>query len=458
MRRSISAFSLLAVLLLTSQGDAEPLECIGKPIRGIPESSAIKVGKSLFLSRMPAFEASGKLAPSDFPAQTKQVMNNFTGVLKAAGTDWTCVDKTAVPLVQDDESDEMNRIYGGPRLSRTANAPALAPAPAPEQTRASGDGSANAPSGAPQYPNLLSGYAVRPNWRVAGVDYRVGINTGVVLKSPNTLASNSALRVSGTQVRCTGASAVTIDSVDFTGYTFYNGTDGCANVTITNSKFACPSSWSASAPWSLIADQMGANFTLMYNELYGDNCGIWPKNTSDPVAVGNVVFQYNRMQHFPERHVSPGGKIDYRFNLIDQPLTQTGAHENYLQWWGGANSAMVAYNTTYNAASTAGAEGFQFYTNQAGSFSTISFTNNTMIAKPLGGRTTMSYMVHGNCHSRADCSSTVTPIAGGAINANNFFDASGAFAAYYTGTFTSAFGWTNSGNIDMNTGATITPR
>jgi hypothetical protein len=50
MTRSISAFSLLAVLLLTSQGNAEPLEYIGKPIGGIPVSSAVKVGKSLFVS------------------------------------------------------------------------------------------------------------------------------------------------------------------------------------------------------------------------------------------------------------------------------------------------------------------------------------------------------------------------------------------------------------------------
>ena len=41
------------------------------------------------------------------------------------------------------------------------------------------DGSANAPAGTPQYPALLSGYASRPPWKVAGVDYTVGIDRGL---------------------------------------------------------------------------------------------------------------------------------------------------------------------------------------------------------------------------------------------------------------------------------------
>ena len=50
-----------------------------------------------------------------------------------------------------------------------------------------GDGSANAPAGAPQMSTLLSGYAVRPSWNVAGVDYAVGVPAGTALKDPNTI-------------------------------------------------------------------------------------------------------------------------------------------------------------------------------------------------------------------------------------------------------------------------------
>jgi 2-iminobutanoate/2-iminopropanoate deaminase len=103
---------LTAILLSTCQSLADPLEYIGKPVRGIPVAGAVKVGKSVFVSGMPAFDGSGKLAVGDFSAQVKQVMENLTGVLKAAGTDWSRVVKTNVLLVRASDFAEMNRIYG----------------------------------------------------------------------------------------------------------------------------------------------------------------------------------------------------------------------------------------------------------------------------------------------------------------------------------------------------------
>jgi enamine deaminase RidA (YjgF/YER057c/UK114 family) len=83
MTRWISALSLLSLVLFwTNQGRADPLEYIGKPVRGIPVSSAVKVGKSMFVSGMPAFDANGKLAVGDFPAQMKQVIDNLNGILR----------------------------------------------------------------------------------------------------------------------------------------------------------------------------------------------------------------------------------------------------------------------------------------------------------------------------------------------------------------------------------------
>lgn len=61
---------------------------------------------------MPAFDANGKLAVGDFSAQMKQVMDNLTGLLKTAGTDWSRVVKTNVLLVRASDFAEMNRIYG----------------------------------------------------------------------------------------------------------------------------------------------------------------------------------------------------------------------------------------------------------------------------------------------------------------------------------------------------------
>jgi 2-iminobutanoate/2-iminopropanoate deaminase len=111
--RALTALALLpAILSWTNQARAEALEYVGKPVRGIPVSGAVKVGKSIFVSGMPAFDTNGKLAVGDFSAQMNQVMNNLTGVLKAAGADWTRVVKTTVLLTRAGDFAEMNRIYG----------------------------------------------------------------------------------------------------------------------------------------------------------------------------------------------------------------------------------------------------------------------------------------------------------------------------------------------------------
>jgi reactive intermediate/imine deaminase len=102
----------VALQFLAAPGSAEPLEYIGKPVRGVPVSSAVKVGKLVVVSGMPAFDSSGTLAVGDFPAQMKQVMDNLTRVLKESGADWSRVVKTNVYLMRASDFSEMNRAYG----------------------------------------------------------------------------------------------------------------------------------------------------------------------------------------------------------------------------------------------------------------------------------------------------------------------------------------------------------
>ena len=58
------------------------------------------------------------------------------------------------------------------------------------------DGHDQAPRAPPQRPNLLAGYAARPPWQVAGVDYAVGVPAGTQLQDWQVclvvLASRSA--------------------------------------------------------------------------------------------------------------------------------------------------------------------------------------------------------------------------------------------------------------------------
>src|SRR6266542_1224583 len=104
--------SLAAVLLfIAPAAGAQPMEYIGKPVRGVPVSQAVKAGKLVFVSGTPAFDANGKLAVGDFPAQMKQVMENMTAVLRASGASWDRVVKTNVLLIRASDFAEMNRIY-----------------------------------------------------------------------------------------------------------------------------------------------------------------------------------------------------------------------------------------------------------------------------------------------------------------------------------------------------------
>jgi reactive intermediate/imine deaminase len=91
-----------------------PLEHIhvsGQHKVAAPLSPAVKCGNLLYVSGIPAYDDSGKLAVGDFPAQMKQVMANVTGILKQAGAGWDRVVKVNVFLTRREDFAEMNRIY-----------------------------------------------------------------------------------------------------------------------------------------------------------------------------------------------------------------------------------------------------------------------------------------------------------------------------------------------------------
>jgi hypothetical protein len=326
------------------------------------------------------------------------------------------------------------------------------------------DGSAGAPSGLPQYPSLLSGYGSnRPQWNVASVDYHVGIPDGAALVDWRTISdpqlsvnlSTGLLRVD----RKSGGS-YTFQNVDFSlgiGAILYNASGGAASFTCVNCKFALPASGSQQygASYSVL-DQNAANMTVM-------NCYFDGTNMTSMTAFistgGSLTFEYNWCLHSKEQIINFNPNIAnktlvYKYNLIDDSVISSGSHQNYLQNYSTTSVPMsfdIEFNTTYQK-TAGGAEGFQFYCNASTGFTLVNpiFTNNTMISRPVSGTVSMSYMNHGNDHTNSN-------ISGTGQNKNNYFDRSGAYGAYYPGSFTQALGWSSSGNIDMNTGAIITP-
>src|SRR6267378_7025511 len=99
------------------------------------------------------------------------------------------------------------------------------------------DGSANAPIGPAQHPNLLDGYAVRPTWEVAGVDYAVG-PTSTPLKDPATISMAGVSINSSTRTISISGDNVTLNGYDFSLHGGYQIAIDGANTTISNSNFA----------------------------------------------------------------------------------------------------------------------------------------------------------------------------------------------------------------------------
>jgi 2-iminobutanoate/2-iminopropanoate deaminase len=110
MKRAWLFALAFGVLVIPSESKSQQLEYFGKPVRGIPVSSAVKVGKLVFVSGTPGYK-DGKLAIGDFPAQMKQVMDNIANTLKAAGIGLDRVVKTNVMLTRSADFDAMNSIY-----------------------------------------------------------------------------------------------------------------------------------------------------------------------------------------------------------------------------------------------------------------------------------------------------------------------------------------------------------
>lgn len=76
-----------------------------------PYSQAVKAGGFLFCSGQIALTPEGDLLNGEVSQQTKQVMDNLSAVLSAAGTDFSKVVKTTIFLADMNDFTVVNDIY-----------------------------------------------------------------------------------------------------------------------------------------------------------------------------------------------------------------------------------------------------------------------------------------------------------------------------------------------------------
>ena len=268
-----------------------------------------------------------------------------------------------------------------------------------------GDGSANAPAGTPQFASLLNGYATRPAWNVAGVDYAVGYAAGTVLKDPMTGALPAGVtRDSANHTFLITGSNVVISGWDFSlqGGWQVKATNA-NNPIIENNYFKIGAN--GLQPISLLGVPngfTGQGATIINNVIDGNNVDI---GGSALVAVsrgGTFVIQYNLIENAGSDLIHAGADTlasgvattyDVRYNVLKNAGQQTSGHPDWFQTFANNhyNNITIDYNTAIQTSYPpgGGSQGFTLDGNANAPLATFdggSASNNTIIvtATPIG--------------------------------------------------------------------------
>jgi hypothetical protein len=316
-------------------------------------------------------------------------------------------------------------------------------------TGSANDGSSGAPAGTPLLPTLLNGYAVRPSWKVAGVDYAVGVPSGAKLANPSTIS------MSGVSVNA-ASHTVTIsgNNVTLSGYDFGQGggwginiAPGATNITIKNSHFLVGTN--NAVPINAAAGS--GNLTVLNSTFDGGNSAsnaVWAMINYN--GSGTFTAQYNAFLNVPDDAIdfnSGTMTTNVKYNVFDNLGTSPGSHPDGVQYVSvNSNNSVEAYNTIYQP-NASGAQGIQLEAQLGSTLTNTTLDNNTIVAKVgSGSPVAMSYSV----------AVIQDPGGNNAINgatvANNYIDHSDAYGPFYP---PSGKNLTFSGNVDMTTGKTI---
>jgi hypothetical protein len=209
-----------------------------------------------------------------------------------------------------------------------------------------GDGSANAPSGTPQLSNILSGYAVRPTWNVAGVDYHVGTPSGAVLKDPSSISMAGVSVDKSAHIVTVSNSNVTLDGYDFglSGGWQVDVVNNANNITIQNSHFQVGAN-----DLMPIQAYYGGTINVLNNTFDGGASGGSSANAMVFTGTGGATIEYNRFTNFPNDgiDITHDGNYVVQYNVFD--TAGAGAfHTDAIQTYFSAISSLsIQYNTMY---------------------------------------------------------------------------------------------------------------
>lgn len=232
-----------------------------------------------------------------------------------------------------------------------------------------------------QMPNLLSGYATRAPWNVAGVDYPVGIHAGINLKNPATAAlpANVTRDLGNKWILVNGDT--TLDGWDFSGgwnVLVYHG----SSITITNNDFT-----GSHLTWRADGDATGG--TIRYNIFNDQNQNLGGTTQFIVYRPGVYTVEYNWFdqsyyQGFQITNGDPGQTLYFRYNIISNTGggSPQGAHGDWIQMFGdyNVNDVQINYNTVVQNLPTYATQGFSLNASNP-TIQTGSISNNTIVVK-----------------------------------------------------------------------------
>ena len=318
------------------------------------------------------------------------------------------------------------------------------------------DGSDRALAGPLRLRSLLSGYPTWPPWKVAGVNYAVGVPAGTTFQYPLSLASMAGVSVNTSKhlIEVTGNN-ITLNGYDFSkegGWGIY--VEGNNDV-IENCNFAAGPNWGPNAYYFVSTTSSITNLTIEDCTINGN--GPTYQNMSGLVSFsGSGMFkvQYNLMenspQHFVEINNSGTATLIDQYNVFMNGAFYSGTgakpHENMTQFNGaGATiNSVIQFNTMVQdqpSGNMIGGGQLIQVSPGHGPVDNMSVNNNVLIAQG-GPSIAISYPM-------AVYQASGYGAVNGAIVQDNYIDASGAYGPFYPPTGANLI-FTN--NVNLATG------
>lgn len=250
---AVSAINLAGGTIKDSYGNTANLTGPLTTFSGLSVNSG---GGSAPVVTATSFNASSTNAPAAQSGQaigTVSASNSPTGFSIASCSPscsgWFAISSGGAVTVSSTGASNVVPTLSGATytLSVTASNGSGTSSPASVPVTFYADGALTAPSGTAQLPTLFASYTHgRPPWKVAGVDYYVGLPSGTTLQDPTTATLPAGCSYGSHVVTCSTAGA-TLDKFDFTLHGGIGLSVNADNISVTNSKFGTDAMTTASA-------------------------------------------------------------------------------------------------------------------------------------------------------------------------------------------------------------------